>query len=121
YTLVVAALRWARPALDEGRLLVLASVTAALGALVLLVATCARFARHPRLAGNWLLFGALLVPLCAYSDTFAFHATSGMDTTLAVAANALLVFATLALVRTPSRGRAISAAIAGGLAVLARP
>src|SRR5262249_47366024 len=68
------------------------SAAAALLATGALAALAARFGRGP----GWA-FIAAIPPLVCYTEPFWFHATSGMDTTLAVLANTALVAATLHL------------------------
>src|SRR5262249_26292269 len=85
-------------------------------AVVALAALAARFGRGP--AWAWLAGIPLLV---AYTEPFWFHATSGMDTMLAVLANTALGAATLHLCDRPTRRGALVAAAIAYLAVLARP
>lgn len=99
----------------------IASGGAALVLLAALVALCARFSQDVRLRGHYLLWGALLLPLLFYRETFFFHAHTGMDTMLAALANTAVVFASLRLAEKPSATRALAAAIVGLLAVEARP
>jgi len=118
---VVTALRWLFPALPPASVLAAAAGGAAIGLLAALVAMAALSARHPRLRGNWLLWTAVVLPLVAYREAFAFHAGTGMDTMLAALANAGLVFATLRLAESPRPATAAAAAGAAVLVVLARP
>src|SRR3954470_8582564 len=58
---LVALVRWARPRLEDAAVLQACSRAAAVLVVVGLVATCARFARHPRLRGErWIWAAALL-------------------------------------------------------------
>lgn len=118
---VVTALRWLFPALAPASVLAAASGGAAIGLLAALVALASLGTRHPRLRGNWLLWTGVVLPLVAYREAFAFHASTGMDTMLAALANTFLVLATLRLVESPRRATAAGAAVAAVLAVLARP
>jgi hypothetical protein len=99
----------------------IASGAAALALLATLVALCARFSRDVRLCGNTLLWGALLLPLLCFRETFFFHAHTGMDTMLAALANTAVVFASLWLAEKPSPARVLAAAGVGLLAIEARP
>lgn len=114
HVLVVAALRGLAPGLDDARLLLAASGGAAvllLGAVGLAVA---------RFAGRPLLAPVAMAALGA-SDAFVFHAQSGMDTQLAALAVAGVAAAALWLAEAPGTARALVAALAAELAVLARP
>jgi hypothetical protein len=98
-----------------------ASGVAALGLLAALVTLCARFARDLLLRGNFLLWGAVLLPFVCLREAFFFHAHTGMDTMLAALANTAVVFASLWLAEKPSSTRALAAAGVGLLAIEARP
>jgi hypothetical protein len=93
-----------------------ASAGAALLSILALAALAARFGRGPRWA--WVAAVPLLV---AYTEPFWFHATSGMDTMLAVLANTGLAAATLVLLERPTPRTAVLTALVAYLAVLARP
>jgi hypothetical protein len=121
HVLVVALFRWARPRLDDAAVLQSSSRAAAGLLLLVLVATCARFARHPRLRGEVWLWGALLLPLVCFSEPFFFHAETGMDTMLAALANAGLILASLHLSERPTVRAALVTAVVGYLAYLVRP
>ncbi len=115
---VVTALRAALPRAPDGRLLALASAVGAALAIAVLVAACARLAP---LRGRGWIWAAALPPALLAHEAFRFHALTGMDTMLAIAANAALGWAALRLERLPT---ARAAALAGGLAyvaTLARP
>ncbi len=99
----------------------IASGVAALVLLAGLVTLCARFCQDVRLRGNYLLWGAVLLPLFCTREAFFFHAHTGMDTMLAALANAAVVFASLWLAEKPSSARALVAAGVGLLAIEARP
>jgi hypothetical protein len=116
----VALLRAALPTVPDGSLLPLASALPAAAAVGVLAATCARRARHPWLRDGWLWAAALSAWL-AGSDAFLFHTWTGMDTTLALLANAVLCAAALRLDGPRSTRAVVAAALAGALAVLARP
>ncbi len=74
HVLVVALVRWARPALSDAAVLQISSGVAAVLLVVALVLTCARFAQHPSLRRQGWFWGALLVSLLAYTEPFQFHA-----------------------------------------------
>ena len=99
----------------------IASGVAALVLLAALVTVCARFCQELHLRGNFLLWGAVLLPLLCFREAFFFHAHTGMDTMLAALANTVVVFASLWLAEKPSSTRALVAAGVGLLAIEARP
>ncbi|HXU80767.1 MAG TPA: hypothetical protein VN914_05180 [Polyangia bacterium] len=121
YLLLLTALQALAPSFEDGRLLQIASCGLGLAAVPLLAFTCARFSRHPRLHGNFGLWLAMLFPLVALSEAFEFHVRSGMDTTLSLVANALVIQAGLAFAERPTPRAAVLAALASFAAVLARP
>ena len=121
HLLVVAGLGALWPGLEGGRLLQLVSLAMGLLAPALLAFTCARFARHPRLQGNFGLWAAVLFPLVTLTEAFEFHVRTGMDTTISLLANALLIHAALVFSRRPDTRTAVLAALASFAAVLARP
>jgi hypothetical protein len=135
HVFAVAALRLARPAWSDARVLKTASLGAAALAIAALAFACARLASHelrqnaasqrqnaaPPLRSSPLAWAALLVPLTAYSEPFAFHVGTGMDTMSSLLANACLLCALARLVDRPSRGGALVCALAGYAAIFARP
>ena len=121
HLLVVTALQALLPALEGGRLLQIASAAMGLLAAALLAVTCARFSRHPRLRGNHGLWLTIVFPLVTLTEAFEFHLRSGMDTTLSLLANVLVVHAALAFAARPSPRAAVAAALISFAAVLARP
>jgi hypothetical protein len=121
HVVVVTALEALLPRLDGGRLLQLASCAMGLLAVLVLAFTCARFTRHPRLRHNHGLWLAILAPLVTLGEAFEFHVRSGMDTTLSLLANALVIRAALSLADRPSRRRAAVTALVSFAAVLVRP
>jgi hypothetical protein len=114
---LVSRLLPGHPAAD----LQIASGLAALVLLAALVTVCARFCQDFHLRGNFLLWGAVLLPLVCFREAFFFHAHTGMDTMLAALANTVVVFASLWLAEKPSPARALVAAAVGLLAIEARP
>src|SRR4051794_31775546 len=121
HLLVVTGLRGLLPALDGGRLLQVASCAMGLLAVAVLAFTCARFARHPRLQRNYGLWLAVLFPLVTLGEAFEFHVRSGMDTTLSLLANALVILAALSFAERATPRRAVVAALVSFAAVLVRP
>jgi hypothetical protein len=121
HLLVVTLFHMLRPAWDDGRLLVAASAAAGLLAIAAIALTCARFSPHPALRGRPLVWAAIFLPLIAYGEAFGFHARTGMDTMSSLLANVVLIFATLRLCEQPSRRAAALCALAGWLAIFARP
>ena len=119
--LLVTLLRGTLPGLGQAAALQTASGAAAFTLLAALVALCARFSANARLRGNFLFWGALLVPLLFYREAFFFHARLGMDSLLAGLANTAVAFASLRLAERPSSGRAVTTAAIGLLAIEARP
>ena len=115
--LVKAVLPWLAPA----AVLQVASGGAAIGFLAALIGIAALCSRHARLRRNWLFWTAAILPLVAFREAFAFHASTGMDTMILALANAVLVFFTLQFARAPNPSRACWAGLASLLAVLARP
>ena len=121
HVFVVAFVRWVRPHLTDAAVLQASSGAAAILLVVVLVLTCARFARYPWLHRQRWIWAALLLPLLAYGELFRFHAQTGMDTMLAALANALLVFAALAFAESPGPARTLATAAVAYGAYLVRP
>ncbi|HEX7508792.1 MAG TPA: hypothetical protein VF550_18615 [Polyangia bacterium] len=109
------------PWLAPAALLQVVSGGAAIGLLAALIGIAALCSRHARLRQNWFFWTALIMPLVAFREAFAFHASTGMDTMVSALVNAVLVFFTLQFARSPSLSRAWWTALASLLAVLARP
>lgn len=118
---VVALAKTIFPSLSPAAVLQTASGGAAIGFLAALVGIAALCSRHPRLPGNWIFWTAVVLPLVAFREAFGFHASTGMDTMASALANAVLVFCTLHFAQAPDVSRALWAALAALLAVLARP
>jgi len=119
--LLVTLVRGLFPGLGDATVLQIASGAAALALLAALVGLCAWASEEVRLRGNFLLWGAVLLPLLCYREAFFFHAHTGMDTMLAALANTAVMFVSLRLAEKPSRARALAAAVVGLLAIEARP
>jgi hypothetical protein len=125
---------------SDGAVLRAASAGAGAVAIALLAVACARlhtppyghhtppygnhtppYGHHTPPYGRTLLWAAAIAPLVAYSEPFAFHCLSGMDTLSSLAAVALVLLATVRLWQQPTRARAAACALAGWVAILARP
>lgn len=117
----VASTRAIFPALTPAAVLQTASGGAAIGFLAALVGLAALCSRQPRLHRNWIFWTAVVLSLVACREAFGFHASTGMDTMVSALANAVLVFCTLQLAKAPTPARALWAALAALLAVIARP
>jgi hypothetical protein len=76
--------------LEAGRLLTLLSWLIGLGALVVLVLIVRRSARSDLLRTP-IIAAAVVVSPVVLNGGFAFHATTGMDTTLAILCNTTLI------------------------------
>ena len=119
HLLVVTFLRFCLPCSDTV-VLKLSSLLPGLLAGLLIVHTCARFAGGS-LRGNYLAWGAMLLPFLFGSSVYLFHSRTGMDTMCAVLLNALLVHFTLAAMARPGR-RQLAGLLASAIgAFLARP
>jgi hypothetical protein len=116
-SLVKIVFPWLAPAW----VLQVASGGAAVGFLAALIGTAVLCSRHIRLRGNWIFWASIVLPLVAFREAFAFHASTGMDTMTSALANAVLVFCTLRFADEPDLSRAWPVALASVLAVLARP
>ncbi len=109
------------PWLAPAAVLQVASGGAAVAFLAAMIGLAALLGRHERLAGNWIFWAAILLPLLAFREAFVFHASTGMDTMISALANGVLVFCSLRFASAPNGSRAVVAALASLLAVLARP
>jgi hypothetical protein len=103
-----------------GHVLQLASWLAGCAALMTMTLTVVRHARSTWLQSMPVAFAAVALPL-AGNPIFAYHLTTGMDTMVAVCANALVVFGILEYVARPSLGLALRVGVLSFIAVLARP
>lgn len=121
HLLVVVLVQSVFSELAPAAVLQVASGGAAMGFLAALIAIAALCSRNARPRRNWAFWAAVIVPLVAFREAFAFHASTGMDTMISALANAVLVFFTLQLARAPNLARAWWAALASLLSVLARP
>ena len=115
--LVKAVFPWLGPA----AVLQVASGGAAIGLLAALIGIAALCSRHVHLHRNWIFWTAVILPLVAFREAFGFHAGTGMDTMASALANAAVVFFALQFAEAPKPSRALWAAVASLLAVLARP
>ena len=118
YALWITALRFAR--FDLGRALGLGSWLPAVGVVVVLAIACRRTA--PRRPWNHPLVAAGFVCLAiVVQNPFFFHAASGMDTTLAMLANAMVVLMVLHPEFRRSTPRVVATALVAYVAFLTRP
>ncbi len=119
YTVVVAAVRAVFGGADPGLLLTRISGVFGIAAIVLMAAAAARGASGP--LRSVPVSGVIIAPFFVFGTAWYFHSTSGMETTLAVAMNAVFVLALLRLrdIRTPAA--VISAAVAAYAVFLVRP
>ena len=118
---VVVLVKVSFPWLGPAAVLQVASGSAAVGFLAALIGIVALCSQHLRLARNWIFWTAVMVLLVGFHEAFGFHAGTGMDTMLSALSNAVLVFFSLQFAKAPTFTRALWAAAASLLAVLARP
>jgi hypothetical protein len=119
HLLVVTGLLAVAPAVDDGRLLQVASTSAGLVALLALAAMCA--AAGAGQARGFVRWAAVLMLTIGTTDAFRFHCRTGMDTHLAMLLAAILAAAGTWLARRPTSGRLAMTAGLGFVAILARP
>lgn len=121
YLFVIVAARglflWA----DGGTVLVVTSAVFGMASLVLMAVGCARLSSSDVFKKYPLLFPTILAVLFFLSPDFLFHATSGMDTTLALFCNALLIFVALNWVKLKNVNSLILLVLTGYASFLARP
>lgn len=120
HLLVVTFLRSCLPFSDTV-VLKLSSLLPGLLAGLLIVHTCARFAGSGSLRGNYLAWGAMLLPFLFGSSVYLFHSRTGMDTMCAILLNTLLVHFTLAVMERPGRRQLAGLLVSAIGAFLARP
>lgn len=119
YLLVIIALR-AASSIDAALVVPIASSLWGVIASCLITLACVRALRDPKLWTAAVL-GAVIAPLSLLDSTYLYHATTGMDTTLGLAMNALLVLAVLEALRRPKSLWCGLAVIAAYGSFLARP
>ena len=107
--------------LADATLLRAASASFGAAAVLVMVATAWRFSRADGLRRNLALWLGLIVPPVITSGVFIYHARTGMDTTLSLLTNAVLVYATLSMVEKSTARATAPVAVAAYLAYLARP
>ncbi len=120
YVLVVTLLR-ALSSLDDPELLRASSAGFGGAAALVMVLTAWRFSTAPALRRNLGLWLGALVPPVITSGVFLYHARTGMDTTLSLLMNALLVHATLGMVERGTRLSTVPVSVVAWLAYLTRP
>ena len=118
---LVTALRSLAPAWPDWRALAVAAWTAAALFLCIATAVVARFATHPWLRDAPERALVAVVATVAYSEAFVFHCGTGMDTLSALAAIALVMYASLALSARATPRAASWCALVGWLACETRP
>jgi len=118
---VVTCLKGCLPGASDATILLVAGAIPATLGMALMVFICSRFSRHPSFAGNWVLWAALLLPVLILQETMKYHLRSGMDTMLSLCCNAVLILATLRLVRRPGAAATALVVAASYLSFLARP
>ncbi|GJM43668.1 MAG: hypothetical protein DHS20C21_05100 [Gemmatimonadota bacterium] len=120
YLLWITALQWIVPAWSCSTLLRVGAWIPTVLAMGVIGVACARLARRPGLADP--LVGCGFVALCVmFQPGLVFHVTRGMDTTLAILTNAVLVLCVCHPRFTSSAPRVIVAAVAAYITLLARP
>jgi hypothetical protein len=118
YLFLITALR-AATRLPDATLLTTSSFVAAVVACVLLVALGLIVMDDNDPHRSWLPW--LVVPLLLLSPTFGNHSRSGMDTTVSLLCNTLLVMAVASYCRHPSRLHLAWCLLAGYASFLVRP
>ena len=114
--LATATLPWAAISIPS-----ICSWSMGLTSIAALTWVSGRLSKHSLLHRNYLLFGTLYTTAFANHTHFLFHATTGMETMLAVFCNTTLILATMAMVQRTSAGRIALAVLAGYASILARP
>ena len=117
----LAAIRSSLPDLSDANVLKLSSVGGGLLTVLLMTLGCASISRSEHLHGATLIWGGLLCPLILFNGMFRYHCLTGMDTTLGMACNALLIGVALRAAYRGTVAAIVPAVIAGYLAYLARP
>jgi hypothetical protein len=120
YVLVVAAFHALVPPLGPGPLVTVASGLLGLGALALLVLTVTKNARSEALRAPAVAAAFIVAPLI-FQQGFLFHATTGMDTTLAILCNTTLILSVLSYVKAPSPRALAGMCASSWLSFAARP
>jgi len=118
---VVTLLRLWLPRLADATLLLVTSAIPGYLALVVLVLTCARCTQHRLLHGNYLLWGALLLPSLILQETFKCQLRTGMDTMLSMLSNALLICFTVRMTSQGNVRRLVPVVVMAYVTYLARP
>lgn len=119
YTLWVTLIR-AVTRIEFWRVTLIASWLAGVGSIVAMVWACRRTATFEPLK-SWFAAMALVALILLPFDGFAFHVGTGMDTTLAIACNALAIGAAMAFRRAVSWGVIVVVALLAYAAFAARP
>ncbi|MDA1087062.1 MAG: hypothetical protein O2901_08615 [Verrucomicrobia bacterium] len=117
----LSAARTALPELADAEVLKLFSAVAGLLTVFLIIVGCARAARSELLRGAYLVWGGILCPLLLFNGMFRYHCATGMDTTLSMACNALLIGTALRMAQSGGVRWIAPTVIVGYIAYLARP
>lgn len=109
--------------ISPGMLLTVLSASFGLPAIILIAYTCNRYAVSTLLKNSFLWLAVALMAFFITAPVFLFHISSGMDTTLSLLCNSLLIFATLGWIYNENKyiPFLIFTVLAGYLAFLTRP
>ena len=123
YLAIIIAARIILQNFNPGVLLTILSASLGLMAIAALAYTCNHFARSSLLKNSFLLLATIFTAYFVISPVFIFHMTSGMDTTLSLLCNTLLVFAVMGWICQKDKYTLFLALtiFASYLAYLARP
>ncbi len=118
HLLLITALR-SSSSLDDGVLLTATSIVVGLLSWVALIALGFLALDDGEARRSWLPL--LVIPRLATSDLYLFHSTSGMETTLSMLMNTLLICAVIWCCKKPSTARVAMCVAASALSFLTRP
>jgi len=109
------------PFADASAILVVTSCVLGLAALTLMVLVLGRVAVSDFFRKNFFILPVFMAVLFFLSPDYLFHATSGMDTTLAMLCNTLVIFAALNWVGRENTASLLMLIAAAYASFLARP
>lgn len=121
YLLVIITGRWLFPLAGDGAVLSVSSFVIGLLVLVAVTAGSIKAATSEFFRKYRLLFPVFATIVLMSSDHYRLHSVSGMDTTLSILCNTLLIVATIAWVGKPSRFSLTQLVIASYVCFLTRP
>ncbi|MBK7317115.1 hypothetical protein [Candidatus Villigracilis affinis] len=123
YLALVVVARTVFQSMSSGGLLTLLSAGLGLLAILMIAYTCSWYAESKLLKNSFLWVAVILTAFFVIAPVYLFHMASGMDTTLSLLCNTLLIFATLGWVYNGGKYKLFLALTvsAGYLAFLARP